>query len=114
MINYELQVEPEDIPLRGNAMASGSEEYDKEIEDSILARLTHGDAWAWCCVHITAQIPGVNLTGDAYLGACSYESESQFRECPYFEDMKAEALEDLLNQLKAGSLAYAEIKEQLK
>lgn len=31
----------------------------------------------------------------ASIGGCSYESEADFRACRYFDDLKAEALENL-------------------
>ena len=114
MIEYKLQIEPEDFPVRGNLVCSDNDALDTLQEDEVIERIEAGDDWAWCCVHITAQIPGIGLTGDAYLGGCTYENESQFRESAYFEDMKDEALSDLLTQLKAASLACTELKEQLK
>jgi len=114
MVEFKLQIEPEDFPVRGNLVCTDNAALDTLYEDEVIERIESGDNWAWCCVHVTAQIPGVALTGDAYLGGCTYDNEPQFRECPYFEDMMNEALEDLLIQLKAASVAYTELKEQLK
>lgn len=120
MIEYKLQIEPEDSPLWGNLARTDDVALDTLYENEIMNRIESGDDWAWCRVHVTAQIgqssflPDIRLTGDAYLGGCTYGNESQFRESPCFEDMKAEALENLLTQLRAASVAYAEISEQIK
>jgi len=51
----EIKVEAleEDIPVRGNALASGDAEADRACEDEILARLEAGDIWAWCTVRVS-------------------------------------------------------------
>lgn len=52
-----------------------------------------GNEWAWFAAKVVARWNG--FEGVDYLGACSYESEEDFRACPYFEDLKAQALDDL-------------------
>ena len=96
---FKLRAEFDDLPVRGNAMASGDDAFDREVEDGVLARLDAGDVWAWASVEVTAEWEGV--TGRDYLGACSYASEDDF--CAsggYFEDMKAGALADLNAQVE--------------
>ena len=106
-ITYRIYCLPEDIPVRGNAIASGADKADQEVEDTILADLERGNEWAWCTVKLTASYGG--LTGVDYLGACSYASEDDFRQDGYYEDMKAAATSDLLAQLKAASIAYDDL-----
>ncbi len=53
-ITFEIVVHAEDIPVRGNAMSSGDNELDREVEDAILARLAQGEEWAWCTVEVIA------------------------------------------------------------
>ena len=74
-------------------MASGDEELDKRVEDEILARLESGDVWAWSRVRVTCT--DGTTEGEAWLGGCSYKDEEDFKACIYYEDMKAEALEDM-------------------
>lgn len=94
-----LHVEQDDIPVRGNAMASG-DDLDKKVEDDILRRLDCGDIWAWADVTVTISFHG--LSASDYLGGCSYGSEKNFRESSgYFDDMCAEALTNLNAQLLA-------------
>ena len=68
----------DDCPVRGNALASGDDAYDKKVEDEILERLDNGDVWAWAVVEVRAGYG--DLSASDYLGACSYESEKDFRD----------------------------------
>lgn len=98
-VTYEVDVEQDDTPVRGNAMASGDADADKAVEDEILGRLDQGDVWAWALVKVTAKCEG--FTGTAYLGGCSYKDEKEFQEDGYFEQLKHEAFEDLIEGAKA-------------
>jgi hypothetical protein len=95
----ELFARQDDIPVRGNALASGDDAEDKRCEDAILARLDRGDEWAWACVEVRASFEGWKASD--FLGACSYDSESDFRQPGgYFEDMRETALRELAAQLE--------------
>lgn len=101
MVSYEIECFPEDTDVRGNAMASGDDDYDREVEDSILADLSDGNDWAWCTVRVTARYDGVDCAvGQDYLGCCSYASREDFEACDYCADMKDQAREDLYTQLE--------------
>lgn len=77
----------DDIPVRGNAVASGNEAEDKRVEDEIIARLDKGDVWAWASVEVRVTFRGV-LTASEYLGGCCYEDEADFVEnSGYYEEM---------------------------
>ena len=54
-VSISLNAEPEPVPVRGNAMASGDDQLDQEVEDRILARLDAGDVWAWAAVTVTVK-----------------------------------------------------------
>jgi hypothetical protein len=110
-VEFELRCEPEDIPVRGNAMASGDDEADRELEDEILARLDRGDDWAWCTVIVRARWiapDGEVFYGEDVLGCCSYADEAEFK-APggYFDDMRRTALAELNEQRKARALREA-------
>lgn len=92
-VEYEIEVLPEDAPVRGNAIVSGDADFDRQVEDDIIERLEVGDIWAWCTVRVIARL-GV-LEGDAYLGCCSYADKDDFRASGYFDDLRIEALDRL-------------------
>ena len=95
-VYFRIECHPEDVPVRGNAMASGDDDADRAYENEILSRLDAGDEWAWCSVRVVASLEtdgGVLLEGDAWLGCCSYRDEADFRsDLPDLED---EALDNL-------------------
>ena len=97
-IEITVSAEQEDIPVRGNAIASGNDKTDKEVEDEIIARVESGDAWAWCVARVRVTYRGV-LSVDRMLGACSYVSEKEFRNDVYYDDLVGECLAELNNQL---------------
>lgn len=95
---FTIECEPEDMPVRGNAMASGNDAEDKEAEDWIIDQLNSGNEWAWCSVKATAKWG--DIEGVDYLGGCSYKSKRDFIEnSSYYEDMRDEAMDDLKRQL---------------
>jgi hypothetical protein len=70
---------------------------DPEDVQWVIDQLERGNEWAWCDATVTAEYD--DLTGRATLGACSYKSESDFRNhC--MPDMASEALDDLWRQLE--------------
>lgn len=101
-VSYDLEIVREYMPIRGNAMASGDDDYDREVEDSIIADLEAGNDWAWCMVKVTATYDGIDsVEGVDYLGGCSYASEKDFKSPGgYYDDMKEVARDDLYGQLK--------------
>ena len=106
-VTYEIELLEELDGVRGNVMASGDDEFNRQCENEILADLDRGNQWAWCTVKVTAKYDGLHhVEGTDYLGACSYHDEKQFKNDVYFEDMKAVALADL-------KLALEEIAEIL-
>lgn len=97
---YTLEAEEDHLDVRGNALASGNDAEDKKYEDEIICRLENGDIWAWATVKVTASWNGIE--GVDYLGGCSYEDEADFKRAGgYYDDMKAQALEDLKSNIKA-------------
>lgn len=93
-----VHAEREQIPVRGNAMASGNDRTDRALEDAILARLDRDDIWAWAAVTVTANWQGIE--GSAHLGCCCYLDEHDFRECSgYFDDLASEALEEIVERV---------------
>ena len=93
---FTMEAEEDDCEVRGNAMASGDDTYDSEVENEILARLNVGDIWAWASVLVTATDSKTGLTGHDYLRSCSYKHAADFIQTSgYYEDMKHTALDNL-------------------
>jgi hypothetical protein len=91
-VTFSLECEPED---------DRPEDHFSEPEDAQWVRdeLNSGNDWAWFTAKVTAQWK--NWKGTDYLGACSYNSEAEFRADDYFASMKSEALADLNRTLRA-------------
>jgi len=99
-ININLHAEIDDTPVRGNAMASGDDAFDKKVENKILRDLRNGDIWAWALVKVTATDDATGESYDTYLGAVSYKNEREFRASETYAEMKEEAIDGLLDILE--------------
>jgi len=107
-IAISLRAEPEFVSVEGNAMASGDDAFDREVEQDIFHRLAQGDAWAWAMVTVT--VSWGPFSASDHLGCCSYANEEDFRQPGgYFDDMVDEALEEL-NRIVRD--AYEQLKER--
>lgn len=91
--SVRINASQDDLPVRGNCIATEDEEFDKKVEDEILERLDNGDVWAWADVEVQATLPD-GRTGSAYLGGCCYEDEADFKRGGYYEGMILAAVED--------------------
>lgn len=101
MVSYSIEVEEDFIDVRGNAMCSGDDDFDREVEDAIIARLNDGDVWAWASVKVSARYDGIDgIEGVDYLGGCNYADEDDFKRDGYYEDMCNCARDDLYAQLE--------------
>ena len=65
-VEFIVEIGPEEVPVRGNVVASGDVDYDREMENEVLADLEAGNDWAWCMVKVTAMVDGIE--GSDYLG----------------------------------------------
>jgi hypothetical protein len=103
-VELSLYIAPETIPIEGNCSAIDPE-TDRQAAEWIRSQLEADNDWAWCMVTVEARWRG--YVGRDHLGGCSYESEASFKDPDgYWPDMKAQALEDLNEQLRdmAGDL----------
>lgn len=55
--------------------------------------------WLWCDVEVVASFQG--LEGKAYLGSCAYETEQDFINGGYYDQMCEEAFNDLKSSVDA-------------
>ena len=102
-VDFKLIVEQDDMPVRGNAISSGDDEFDREVEQEIIDRADRGDVWAWSQVTVRASWAG--FRGDDHLGGCSYKDEKDFTSTEdggYFHDMVKSSIEDLIKNITAS------------
>lgn len=92
-VTFEVKVEQEVVPLKGNVQESGDDEADARAENEVQEALDMGNIWAWSTVTVIARWNG--FEGRDRLGCCSYDSEEDFKQDEYYPDMKKEALDDL-------------------
>jgi len=85
---------PEDTSVRGNALASGDDQLDKEVEDEIFARLESGDIYAWFTAKVTVRDDQGNEVSE-YLGCCNYQDEEDFRNGSCYSEMVEECVRQL-------------------
>lgn len=108
-IKIEIIVREEDIPVRGNVVATNDPEEDRKAEDEILALIAQGDEWAWASVIVRATYSG--RMGEDYLGCCSYRDEADFKQPGgYYDDMRERAIEDLLNAIRVDLPRTIDVK----
>lgn len=99
-VEFKIICRPSDIPIKGNAIASGNDAYDKEVETDLYRQLADGNDWAWCDVEVIARYKG--MKGNDTLGACSYASEKDFIEAnDYYPDMKERAYKELISEIES-------------
>ncbi len=79
---------------------------DSSAVDWIREQLQMGNRWAWCCAHVSATYGDIQT--DTYLGACSYESEQDFKNGGYYEDMVDEVIEELADRIETMVNGFVE------
>ena len=104
VLTFSIDVMQDDTEVRGNAMASGDDALDKEVEDEIIRRLDSGDPWAWAVVTVncewTSPVTKITYKGFTTLCGCNYKDEKDFIKAgDYYEQMKQEAFEDMLTNM---------------
>lgn len=108
-VSFTVKVEEECcVPVKGNAIDSGDEDFDRNVENEILDRLRRGDSFAWCSILVTAEWNGHK--GIASLGCCSLEGESDVETTINDHGMRDEALDDLNKGLQAEADTLSELE----
>lgn len=108
-VTFSVEIEAEDIPVRGNAMASGDDAADRECEDEIIARLDRGEVEAWCAVVVKATWKGYSAT--ASIGACTLDRSYTTEDVIDGHDLRGEALESLNEQIASEVESLSELME---
>lgn len=117
-VTFTVELEPEDLEVRGNLICSDDPEYDRAAEDEIIARLNQDDMSAWCCVMVTAEWEG--FKGHVSLGGCSfsegdgYSIKRQSDETVEAHGMKDEALDALNEKIQRHVDKAQALAERLK
>ena len=99
--DYEVEIiaTVDDIPIKGNAIASGNDDYDTQVENELIERLESGDVWAWACVEVKVSKWGHSES--EFLGGCSYRGEFDFKTGGYYTEMLETCVEKLLTTIEA-------------
>lgn len=106
-VAFTVHCEQEELPIKGNVMASGDERRDQDAEHAVRAMLLEGNVWAWCFITVTASYG--DFEGTDILGCCSYDDEAAFKSDAYWEDMKVNALENLRARLEDAFAQLADL-----
>lgn len=91
LVKIELEAEWE-------VMDPGDCYSDPEDAALVRERIRGGSVWAWACVTVKATIGG--MSSESSLGACSYESEADFKQSGYYDDMVNECVEELAQDIE--------------
>lgn len=69
--------------------------YYEDPDDvaSVRERIRNGSMWVWANVTVRVTVHG--LSSQSSLGCCSYDSEADFKQGGYYDDMIDEGVEDL-------------------
>ncbi len=110
-VAYSVEIEAEDLPVRGNYMASGDDAFDQQCEDEVIAKLDRGDIEAWCYVKVTAELAG--FRGTAGIGGCTLGEGYTAEQCAVEHGLYAEALADLRATLKHAAEAGSQAQRLL-
>ena len=85
--------------------------YEPEVVAGFKRMKRKHPLWGWCDIEVIAKIG--NLEASAYLSACSYKSEEDFRqEGGDFNDLKDEALDYLERNICKAEETIAAYREQ--
>lgn len=106
-VEITIEIDNEWLPLRGNAIATGDPDYDRQVEDELLKRLDSGDIWAWCSVTVTARWNG--FEGKDHLGGCSYADEEDFKRSGYYDEMVGIAIDELNKEIERQYAMLSEL-----
>lgn len=96
-IQVKAEKEHDSLKLAAKECAPG-------FEESVKRMLAKSKTWGWCCVEVIVSLKEgpTSITGNAYLGHCSYSSKEDFIEnSGYYQQMVDDAIVDLSGNLKS-------------
>lgn len=99
-VEYDHSYEESHVPIHGNAMASGDDEFDKECENDILGSLQRGDTHAWCDILVNARLG--HYVGTDSLCAVSVQKAEEIEGVIEENGMRDNALAVLVKVIEAA------------
>ncbi len=92
-LNIRVIAEPEDISIK-----QAAKDCHPGFEEAVRSQKKLSRRWGWCTVHVIVSLKrNPEITGDAYLGCCSYSSRKDFIEnSGYYDQMVDEATKDMV------------------
>ena len=96
MVNFSIEAEPEFERIE-KVLSFEQTGVDHSKYINKVKRSNGRNVWLWCQVTVKAEFHG--LVGKAYLGACAYHNESDFKKGGYYEQMQDEAFQELKKQV---------------
>jgi hypothetical protein len=120
-VSIKLEVMQSDVPVKGNAMASGDDKYDAKVEKQIQDRLNAGDIAAWFDCLLTVSIEwsddetDYEYEGTDGLGCCNYANVKQFikESGGYFDDLLETAWDNAIENAHSDGIETAIAKPDL-
>ena len=114
-VTFEVTIEAEDQPVRGN-FASGDDELDRADEDAIIARLDRGDVEAWCGVVVKAtwEFDGQTYEGVDSIWGCSLDDDYTAEAVAESHGMRDEALDRLNTELALACKRGSRLARKLR
>ncbi len=115
-VTFEVTIEAEDTPVRGNFMATDEPDLDKAEEGALLARLERGEVEAWCGVIVTAtwEHDGLTYEGRDSLWGCSLNDSYTAAVVAEHHGMQEQALDDLNRTLEAAVTKGSKLARTLR
>lgn len=112
---FKVEALPSDVSLESLvAWGRGNPELDQVIRREVQEQLDSGNVWVWCDVRVTCTHPDLpTLEGVAWLSACSYPSEAEFkRNSGYYDDLCNDAFGYLCDEAGNMYRKLARLKEE--
>lgn len=110
---WKIEVWFDDAPVRGNVIASGNDDIDKQAEEHVLEEINRGNVWAWATVTITVTWAG--FSSFDCLGCVSEKSEESFKHTDgYFRNMCQQALSNVFDDIKKSGWEFNAIDQEVE
>jgi len=72
-------------------------DWNRQNNSRITGELENGNQWVWCNPKVTISLGGLKTSSE--LTECSFDGENEFMESEYFEAMKEECINEIVDKL---------------